>query len=150
MAATPDADLRPDLLTDVIQVVGTAWATGPGITHDVPWIATDPVALSAGLREQYASSDRMIDALALLLSKFSATEMPREKLAAALHQVAPATLVQRAARKTSVHGSNNKAAVALEVLTVYNKVYGSKLHKTRIVTTARARRAGRPKSRKAA
>ena len=147
-AATPDADLRPDLLTQVLQVAGTAWATGPGITHDVPWIATDPVALSAGLREQYASSDRMIDALVLLLSKFSPTEMPREKLAAALHQVAPPVLINKAARKTSAHGSNNKGALAAEILSIYNKVNGAKLHKARIVTTARARRVGRAASKK--
>lgn len=149
-AATPDADLRPDLLMEVLQVAGTAWVTGPGITHDVPWIATDPAALSTGLREQYASSDRMIDALALLLSKFTVVEMPREKLAAALHQVAPAKLVQDAAKATSAHGSNNKGALALVILRLYNKVNGTKLHKNRIVTTAGARRPGRAKSSKAA
>lgn len=123
----PLAALRPDLLQEVLYVAGMAW--DPKNSGNI----------SAGLQVTYASSDRMIDALALLLSKYPAKVLDRAQLIKALStkEGYPPLLVTRVAKKTSVHGSNNKGALAVEILGLFNKSAKQKLHKSPLVTTKR-------------
>lgn len=128
--ANPRAALRGDLLKTILEIAQAVW-----------YDASDPN--KSGVRTQYATSDRMIDALALVLNEFTAEELDRAELVKALHTQLPSWLVQRSAKASSQLGSNNKGALAAEIINLYNRVTGQKLRKTRVLTRRQARKATR-------
>jgi hypothetical protein len=99
-----DAPLRSDLLRDVLRVANEAWSK-------------DRTAQDA----QYAFSDRTLDALALVLDEFDESAMPRDRAITAFRRVLARDLINRAAKKTSAHGSNNASELAKQMVLEYNK-----------------------------
>lgn len=116
----PDALLRPDLLKEILSTAQDAWYN-PALPEET------------GVRKQYATSDRMIDALALLLTRFSPEELDRQKLVEALGIYDPAYFVNQSAKRTSAHGSNNKTELAWSILHVYNRTHSTNLRKNRLL-----------------
>lgn len=99
-----DAPLRPELLHDVLHVANESWSVG----------RTKQDA-------QYCFSDRTLDALAMLFDEFDETQLPRADAILAFRRVLARDLINRAAAKTSAHGSNNASALAIEFAKEFNR-----------------------------
>lgn len=128
-----NAPLRPDLLKRILIIANNAWY--------------DPISPeTTGIHRQYATSDRMIDALALLLTRFSPADIPDDDLAKVLGLHDPAWFVNQSARKTSAHGSNNKTELAWTIVQLYNKTFGVKFHQARLTGKKKVKKQRQPMS----
>ena len=96
---------------------------GADLLSDVLRIANESFSLPHvnAADRQYCFSDRMLDALAFLFSEFTPAELDRDEAIACFSKVLARDLINRAAKVTSAHGSNNVSALATVLAKEFNK-----------------------------
>lgn len=101
---------------------------GPEVLGD-----TLRIAFGAWHGRHYGLSDRTLYGLALLLDEFDGSEVNRDKALEAFKDVSPEAIHREVTATTSVHGSNNRTAVAMKLGSEYNSRTGGRIHwKTRL------------------